>query len=451
MKTVSRLIRRYIFSAFGIVLLIFFVNISLFLGIVIHFGSQQEDIVRIGKFAANFSRTPDGTILPDTALDWQSRFAWAMLLDDGGHILWSESLPGNLHHVYTVPEVASFSRWYLDDYPVMVYRNGFGLLVAGLPRDSLTRFDFYMENDLLEALLSGFGPLLLVDIGLILAACLLLGWHASLPLREAGEAIDRLAEGESVELKETGATAELAQKLNRTGERLRRQSELITRRDAARTNWIAGVSHDIRTPMALILGYAEQLERASSPDSVARRKAAGIRVQCRRIKELIEDLNLTSKLQYDAQPLRLKPIQIGPMLRRCLAAFCDTLDEQYEVNVSVSEKTERLMLPLDVELMIRAIDNLLNNSVRHNPQGCAITVSAESGEGALHLMVRDNGAGYPVAVLRELRGEETQEEGTAPHILGLYLVRQIAEAHGGAVQFFNHAGAVSVVTLHYAE
>ena len=87
-----------------------------------------------------------------------------MLLSDSGEILWSENLPKELNHPYTVPEVAAFSRWYLQDYPVMVYRNDYGLLVAGKPKGSMTRFDFYMDNDILYALLSTFVPMVLIVV-----------------------------------------------------------------------------------------------------------------------------------------------------------------------------------------------------------------------------------------------------------------------------------------------
>ena len=268
MKTVGRMVRRYILAAFAVVLLVFMVNAALFAGIVIHYGSQsmQEGFFPVGKFAESFTRTENG-YTPSADYDWQPHFAWAMLLDDGGKILWSENLPEELNHAYTVPEVAAFSRWYLKDYPVMVYRNDFGLLVVGKPRGSMTRFDFYMDNDILYALLSTFGPLLLLDLGLVLAICLLLGWRGAKPLRALAEGIGLLAEGKEVYLKESGATAELAEKLNQTSHHLQQQNELIARRDMTRANWIAGVSHDIRTPLALIVGYGEQLAQQFPPQS----------------------------------------------------------------------------------------------------------------------------------------------------------------------------------------
>ena len=445
MKTISRLIRRYLLAAFAIVLLVLMVNGILLAGSVIRYGSKriQEGFFPVGKFAESFTRTENG-YTPSADYDWKPHFAWAMLLSDSGEILWSEHLPSELNHAYTVPEVAAFSRWYLQDYPVMVYRNDFGLLVAGKPKGSMTRFDFYMDNDILYALLSTFWPLLLLDLGLVLAICLLLGWRGARPLRELAEGIGILAEGKEVHLKESGPTAELAEKLNQTSRHLQKQSELIARRDMTRANWIAGVSHDIRTPLALIMGYGEQLAQQFPPSSEPRKKADAICTQSKKIKALIEDLNLTFKLQYNAQPLRKTPIQMGAWLRRCVADFCDSLEETHSVDLTIREPAGEAILEADAELLTRAVDNLLNNSVRHNPSGCDIWVAAEIAEGQFVLEVRDNGGGYPEAVLRNL--SDTCSDPNAPHILGLHLVQQIVAAHGGQASFHNDSGAVA--TLH---
>ena len=447
MKTLGRMIRRYILAAFGIVLLVLTVNGALLVGIVVHFGSknQQEGYFSIGRFANSITQTPEGEYALPPDLGWQAHFAWAMLLDDGGNILWSEDLPPELNHSYTVPEVAAFSRWYLKDYPVMVYRNDYGLLVTGKPKGSMTRFDFYMDNDVLYALLSTVGPLLLLDLGLVLAICLLLGWRGAKPLRKLAEGIGLLAEGKEVHLKESGATAELAEKLNQTSSHLQQQNQLIRRRDTTRANWIAGVSHDIRTPLAVIMGSAEQLVRQFPQGSEGQKKASAICTQTQKIKALIEDLNLTFKLQYNAQPLRRTPVQIGAMLRGCVADFCDSLEESFRVELVIREPAGRTTLEADGELLTRALDNLLNNSVRHNPSGCGIRVCAEVADGWLVLEVRDNGSGYPEGVLGNLC--DTCSDPNAPHILGLHLVRQIIAAHGGQTDFYNDGGAAAVLRL----
>ncbi len=208
------------------------------------------------------------------------------------------------------------------------------------------------------------------------------------------------------------------------------------RRDTARTNWIAGVSHDIRTPLSLILGWAEQLgQDATLPDS-SREKANDIRTQSEKIRSLIEDLNLTSKLQYGAQPLRCRPLTAGPFLRELAAEFYESpFAGSCELELSQTEEAEHAILNADKALLTRAVENLLNNSVHHNTRPVTVTVTlmAQITNGLFQLTVSDNGQGYPPTVLAALREPETSDN--APHILGLHVVEQILQAHGGHVVF----------------
>lgn len=441
MKTLSRLIRRHVAAAFVIVLLVFAVNAAILLGVIVYHGSRQNGgPFELGRFAASFTRDEDGRVAPDETrlADWMAHYAFAMQLDDNGDILWQQNLPPHLNHRYTSGQIAAFTRWYLSDYPIFVYRNDFGLLVTGLPKGSVTRHDFYMDSVLMVALLRLCIPLLLLDGALILAACLGLSFRAARGLLNIGQGIDTLAGGGVVALEPRGMAGELAEKLNALSSRLSTQSAQLARRDSARTQWIAGVSHDIRTPLSLILGYAEQIGVDAQSTGAQREKAAAIAQQSRRIGTLIEDLNLTSKLQYDAQPLRAKPLAVGPLLRQCAADFVNSgLSERCTLSLSMGEDAGQTQIVADEALLRRAVTNLLINSARHNPDGCAIALSASLHDRRLTLCVSDDGAGYPPSVLAILHGRPLYDPLNAPHILGLHLVEQIARAHGASVAFLN--------------
>ena len=107
-------------------------------------------------------------------------------------------------------------------------------------------------------------------------------------------------------MKEKGVFSEIAEKINKTSEILQMQAEQLRKKETARANWIAGVSHDIRTPLSMIMGYAGQLENSENLSETERKKAAVIVKQSSRMKDLINDLNLASKLEYDMQPLTMK-------------------------------------------------------------------------------------------------------------------------------------------------
>ena len=105
------------------------------------------------------------------------------------------------------------------------------------------------------------------------------------------------------------------------------------------------------------------------------------------------------------------------------------------------------MLSVDEALLARLLENLLNNSVRHNPKPVNITVHTRRAGERFCLTVADDGIGYPAAVLVALNAAEPAEN--APHILGLYVVQQIAAAHGGRTVFGQNTpcGAKATVWL----
>ncbi len=459
MKTLGRLVRRYILTAVGITLGILLLAAGTFIGFIVWWDRYYGDLAAYAPHrVANALREENGALVLDegqhTAQEWLAGYAWAMVLDDDGNVVWKYRLPPELDHRYTLSQAVAFARWYLDDWPTVSYLCDYGTFVVGYPKGTLVRWNLYMERRLFDGAVATLRPLLAADLVLVVAICVFSAWRMHKNLKNVEQGLERLAAGQPAVVAQAGATAELAERLNRTGEHLRRQNELIARRDTARTNWIAGVSHDIRTPLALIMGYAEQLQNDAALPAASREKAAAIAAQGQKIKALVSDLNLTSKLQYNAQPLRRAPVQAGPLLRRAVTDFCNSgLAERCGVDFAVSPAAEAAVLDADAGLLARAFENLLNNAARHNPGGCAVTVRAEAAGGRLAVTVADDGAGYPPAVLAALgtaaAGEGTPGTAGAPHILGLHLVEQIAAAHGGSADFAQNAphGAKATVTL----
>lgn len=383
-----------------------------------------------------------------TPQEWMNGYEWAMVLDDVGNIRWSYGLPQDLNHAYTPGDIAKFSRWYLADYPVFCWTEPYGLFVIGLPKGSLWKYSIYSSPDFALSMVRVLPAAALGLLLLGLALCFWLSWRGAKRLETVANGLDALAQGQTVRLPTDGFAGELAEKLNQTGAQLQAKNEMLSRRDNARTQWIAGVSHDVRTPLALILGWAEQLEQdALLPDS-SRQKAAGIRTQCEKLRTLIDDLNLTSKLEYGAQPLRRKDLRAGPLFRQLVAQFCESpLAERCGITLEQEEPAEQTVLSVDEALLARLLENLLNNSVRHNPKPVNITVYTRRAGERFCLTVADDGIGYPAAVLAALNAVEPAEN--APHILGLYVVQQIAAAHGGRAVFGQNPphGAKAVVYL----
>ena len=134
MNAVRRFFRRYIFSVVGIMLLYLFVNIALILAVLVG-GSMSvpEGSLSARDFSDHVVLRDGMWMADDAALTLlREQGAWAMLLNEDGDVVWQQDLPEGLPRSFTSTDVASFSRWYLEDYPVKVWaREDGNLMVMG--------------------------------------------------------------------------------------------------------------------------------------------------------------------------------------------------------------------------------------------------------------------------------------------------------------------------------
>lgn len=441
MKSLFRIIRRYSLSAGLIITVILGCNVAAFiwLGYVTSKDLQKNLNTRgtmeaIGaQLAQDDGDSGETYKISETGEELleQSRFVWAMALDPEGNMVWQWKLPPKIPHSYTLQEVASFTRWYLEDYPVRVWRSGELLLVFATDPQVESRHSIFMSLDFARSIPFYIKVLLVVNVAVILLFILCFGWRFYRSLRPIVEGIEKLSQEEPLHLREKGMAAELAGKLNQTSAVLQRQSRMLSQRDEARTEWIAGVSHDIRTPLSLIVGYADRLAESEALGEEEKAMARTLQRQSMIIRQLIQDLNLTSKLAYQSQPLNKALCSPALLLRECVADFYNEgLELDYDISVVISEKAERARICADAGLLSRALRNLIGNSIRHNPQGCRIEVRMIASENKISCRICDSGPGIREEVVKNMDKPEREI-----HIMGLRLTAQIAKAHGGSLIF----------------
>ena len=158
MNPVQRFFRRYIFSTIGILALFFMVNIALVLSVMTAgYMSGTDNGLSVREVSGHVTEQGGVWTADDTALALlREHDAWAMLLDESGTVVWEQGLPQELPRSYTSAQVASFSRWYLQDYPVKVWsREDGALMVVGFAPDTLVKYYFSMEKPSLLMFLMG--------------------------------------------------------------------------------------------------------------------------------------------------------------------------------------------------------------------------------------------------------------------------------------------------------
>jgi signal transduction histidine kinase len=441
MKSLLKIQIRYAALAAGIALLLLVLNIAFFLGYMLRYGEKSISGSYFKMADATESLVPEGDHyeMPAASMEIvKKEFVWAMLLDEDGKVVWSWNLPRELDKQYSIQEVAAFSKWYLMDYPVKTYIHPDGIAVYGQAKGSVWKNRLEMPEKAVQYSPQGVLGIITANILLALGLAALLGYRLYRSLRPLGEGIERMEQKEPADLEETGPLADLAARINRTSLELARQQAVIQKKDTARTTWIAGVSHDIRTPLSLVMGYASQLEESPNLTGEEHRQAAVIRTQSQKIKQLVSDLNLASKLEYEMQPLSIETIRAAGLLRQTAADFMNRKkEEDFEIQLQIPEKLQQLQLEGDRKLLERAVSNVIQNSIEHckREKGCRIEVELKEAVGKVRIVITDNGQGFPKEVLRH-QGNGEMNVGSS-HGLGLKIVQQIARAHGGEMVLAN--------------
>lgn len=447
MKSMVKILVRYIISAASVALILLVINVTV-LAIWTIRSNEMQDKYHISEFSECLVKENDRYVLTQSGKKvLEGKYEWAMLLNDKGNVIWSEKLPDNIPLNYTVSDIASITRWYLNDYPVNVWKHTDGLLVLGSPRGSIWKINAEMPQRVMDYTLAGMPVVLILNVIAAVLLALLFGLRLFWALRPIAAGIEDISENKPVKLPVNGLLGNLAVKLNQTSAQLEAQTTALKQRDSARTTWIAGVSHDIRTPLSMVMGYSSQLEENGALPKEQREQAGIIRRQSEKIKVLVSNLNLASKLEYDMQPIHVKAVYPAAILRSVVSDFLNSgIDKRYYINLCIQKDAQSIVIEGDDELLTRAAANLITNSIAHNPGGCSIKVMLEKTDTYCLLTMSDNGIGFSKDVLNRINNPENTNELNS-HGLGLTIVCQIVKVHGGHTEFSNLPGEGCEVTI----
>ncbi len=447
MEGTLRILKRFIGSTMMISAFLLAFNF-IFLGIWIFNGMNKGNSpgAVVQNVAEGLHRSSDTYSLDAiSAKLLKEDHAWAMLINDSGKVAWNYMLPEEIPKTYSLTDVAKFTQSYLMDYPVFVWEHDEGLVVIGFPKESFAKYPHILPTSWVSSLPLRVVALLIINIGLALLLSLLIGYRLIRSIRPLTQGIQALGEDRETFIEPKGILADLAKNVNSAAALLRKKNVSLKERDEARSNWIAGISHDIRTPLSMVLGYASDLEENSDIPKEQRRKASIIRKQAEYLRSLVSDLNLVSMLEYEMQPLNKKQIRLSVLARQIASEFLNNgLDERFIIEVKFPD--ERVQVNGDERLLKRAIINLVQNSINHNPDGCVILLQTAFDESSrtCSFIVEDNGNGIPqneIPNLLELPFSSKRKRSSHNgHGLGLPMVARIAKAHFGCLILSSDVG-----------
>jgi two-component system, OmpR family, phosphate regulon sensor histidine kinase PhoR len=229
----------------------------------------------------------------------------------------------------------------------------------------------------------------------------------------------------------------------------------LRRLESMRRDFVANVSHELKTPLTSISGYAETLLSDALDPEMTRRFVATIAGNAHRMQRLVDDLLDLARLEAGSWQPEPEPIDVAAVCREIWESIGDSgrraaIDFRIEIGAGADE------IVADPDAVRQILINLLENSVRYTPAGGRITCGSDRRDGGVALRVSDTGSGIipehlPRIFERFYRsdpGRSREEGGTG---LGLAIVKHLVEAHGGRVSAESERGKGTTITCWFPD
>ncbi len=273
---------------------------------------------------------------------------------------------------------------------------------------------------------------LVISLILAFALAALIARSIAKPLQRIARAANGIAlgnYGDSLPLDGPKEVCDLANSFNQMAKQVQATQQ-------AQRDFVANVSHDLKTPITSIQGWSQALLDGTADGEMVQTSADIIHTESARMSRMVSQLLELEKLEAGQLALRHERFVVRDWLEGVVSPFLPrALDKGVSVDMSAESVDE---LTADVDKLARAVGNLVDNAIRHTPRGGAITISAHQALNALSIKVRDTGKGIPDIEKERIferfyqsdRARTSTRTGTG---LGLAITREIVEAHGGSV------------------
>ncbi|MFM8557371.1 MAG: phosphate regulon sensor histidine kinase PhoR [Betaproteobacteria bacterium] len=221
--------------------------------------------------------------------------------------------------------------------------------------------------------------------------------------------------------------------------------------DAVRSDFVANVSHEIRTPATVIAGFAETLLSLELDEKSRREYLSAILRQSETMGRLVGDLLLLSSLERATDRMEESPVELQPLLESLIYEARALSAGRHKISLEFDGPARLLAAPAEIESALR---NLITNAVRYTPDGVSITVSWRARDDEGWLAVRDTGIGIaaehmPRITERFSRVDRSRSRDTGGTGLGLAIVKRIANRHHASLRIDSEPGRGSTFTLRF--
>jgi two-component system sensor histidine kinase SenX3 len=220
--------------------------------------------------------------------------------------------------------------------------------------------------------------------------------------------------------------------------------------DVIRRDFVANVSHELKTPIGALALLAEAVTEASRDPAAVERVAERMRMESERLGRLVQQIIELSRLQGDEPLEHGDVVPVNVIVTRAIDRVgVDAADKGIEIQFA---GVNGLRVRGDGDQLIVALGNLVENAVAYSPDGGRVTVAAREHGSVVELVVTDHGVGIPAAEIdrifeRFYRVDPARARATGGTGLGLSIVKHVAATHGGEVRVWSVPGQGSTFTL----
>lgn len=406
------------------------------------------------RFTENFSvwmESKDGAIaINEIGLKKLDEYGlWLQVVNKSGQEVFSHNKPTDYPTDYSSSELTELAG--------SEYENGNTVFVShyedcgrtwsyivGFPY-SIGKYMLYYNGETVSRLSPIFQIVFFFVIFVGISLFLIYGFWLTKQMGKITRGINDVSLRTYQKLPEKGIFNGIYMALNKMDSEIRFGDQLKAETEYARQEWIANITHDLKTPLSPIKGYAELLAGGSASDNQTAQKYGSIILKnVDYVEKLINDLKLTYQLELGAFPFHPKKVRFVRYLKELVIDIVNDPAFSYQ-NIEFNCDLPEMTVLIDPDLFHRAMCNLIINALIHNPPNTTVKVSISKNNGKnICLSIHDNGIGISKEEQAKLftryyRGTNTKEmpESTG---LGLAIAKQIVVLHGGEIVIKSELG-----------